>query len=155
VVHSPARRKLVLCSGGGVSVSVVSVPAPSPRPSPVISLSPHKEGASSSSLKKNTEAVADAREVHRSSFAFTLPIRLTRFSPQAELFASWKALKRKGRRSRVRQLEQADIFSGDEFKHGVGVAARRNIKTKSEKVHIVAQSIHIMPNCYITFAVLP
>jgi hypothetical protein len=38
----------------------------------------------------------------------------------------------------VRQLEQADIFSGDEFKHGVGVAARRNIKTKSEKVQHVS-----------------
>ena len=31
-------------------------------------------------------------------------------------------------------MEQGDIFSGDEFKNGVGVAARRNIKTKSEKV---------------------
>ena len=72
---------------------------------------------------------------------FPLPSRSLFFSPrtlifltQAELLASWKMLRRKGRRSRVRQLEQADIFSGDEFKHGVGVAARRNIKTKSEKV---------------------
>jgi hypothetical protein len=31
-------------------------------------------------------------------------------------------------------MEQGEIFSGDEFKNGVGVAARRNIKTKSEKV---------------------
>jgi hypothetical protein len=64
----------------------------------------------------------------------SLPLLTNLFFNQAELLASWKALRRKGRRSRVRQMEQGDIFSGDEFKNGVGVAARRNIKTKSEKV---------------------
>jgi hypothetical protein len=76
--------------------------------------------------------------------------------PQAELLASWKALKRKGRRSRVRQLEQADIFSGDEFKHGVGVAARRTIKTKSEKVLTGPQSKYTFAKLsQFFFAVLP
>jgi hypothetical protein len=44
----------------------------------------------------------------------------------------------------VRQIEQSDIFSGDEFKNGVGVAARRNIKTKSEKVNVCA---NVIPKC--------
>jgi hypothetical protein len=132
--HSPARRKLVLCSGGAVSVSVASAAA-SPRPSPIVSSSPLKEGTPVGSQKKNVEGAADTREVHSSFSTSHLYTRLTRFCAQAELLASWKALKRKGRRSRVRQIEQSDIFSGDEFKHGVGVAARRTIKTKSEKVH--------------------
>jgi hypothetical protein len=100
-----------------------------------VALSPHKEGAALSSVKKNVETAADAREVRLSSCFFSSHSLLTRmFSAQAELFASWKTLRRKGRRSRVRQMEQSDIFSGDEFKHGVGTAARRSIKTKSEKV---------------------